>query len=51
MQLRQALLDDSLDEAQPIVAEVGSMSRGNVAQHIQADCGLCRLARRAFIHP
>jgi hypothetical protein len=40
-QLSKAVFEDRLDDPQPIVPQIGSMSRGHVAKNIQSDCGLC----------
>ena len=46
-QLREAVFEYRLDDPQPIVAQIGSMSRGNIAKNIQSDCGLGTRSRRA----
>ena len=46
-QLREAVLKDRLDDPQPIVAQIGSMSRGHAAKNIQGRCGICPINLRA----
>src|SRR5271166_5377239 len=46
-QLRELVLERRLDGPQPLVAQVGSIKRGNIEKNFHTDRGLCRVGRSA----